>query len=118
MEYNYYRAKNLSMLGFSRLLKYSGINMGRTKLFEWMRKRGYLKAEGVNKNRPTQLSLDKGLFIEKESRIYKSNSYFIDLKVPMITRKGQSYFLNEILYKGDIENDQGSNKQNNKQIPE
>lgn len=111
MERSYYRARNLSMLGFSRLLKCSGIDMGRTKLFEWMRNRGYLRRDDRNNNIPTKLSIDKGLFTEKQSRIYKSNGYFEDVKVPMITRKGQSYFLTEILYKGDIENDKGNNKQ-------
>lgn len=84
----------------AKLLKQNGIDTGQNRLFEWMRNNGYLiKAQGSNRNMPTQRSMEMGLFQVKESTRIDGNGCNVVMKTPKVTGKGQMYFLNKFLEK-------------------
>ena len=78
----------------------NGVDMGQTRLFEWMRVNGYLmQSRGADWNAPTQRATDLGLFRIKESAVtHPGGSVFVG-KTPMVTGKGQQYFVNHFLGK-------------------
>ena len=84
----------------AKLLNQNGINIGRNRLFHFLRETGFLmKANGEDYNLPTQKSMDMGLMEIKE------NVYFKDSEEPKIsfttkiTSKGQEYFTSLFLGK-------------------
>lgn len=82
------------------ILKQNGVNIGQNRLFEWLRENGYLcKSFGERKNLPTQKALDMKLFEIKKGHITRSNGSLEETKTPMITGKGQIYFINKFLGK-------------------
>lgn len=83
------------------LLKQNGIDIGQGRLFEYLRNNGYLvKRKGSDYNMPTQKSMNLGLFEIKETPILRSTGSTIS-KTPKVTAKGQQYFINHFLKKGD-----------------
>lgn len=83
------------------LLKQNGINMGQGRLFDYLRSNGYLvKRKGSDYNMPTQKSMNLGLFEIKETPVMRSTGSTIS-KTPKVTAKGQKYFINHFLTKGD-----------------
>lgn len=80
----------------AKILKQNGINTGEKRLFSYLRKNGYLiKREGEDKNLPTQRSMELGIMQIKKTVITKSNGEVKVNKTPMITGKGQLYFINK-----------------------
>jgi len=84
----------------AKILKGNGVDIGQTRLFEWMRVNGYLmQSRGADWNAPTQRATDLGLFRIKESAVtHPGGSVFVG-KTPMVTGKGQQYFVNHFLGK-------------------
>jgi len=83
---------------FAKTLKQNGINTGEKRLFEWMRNNGYLiRAKGRDYNTPTQKSMDLELFEIKRTPINRSEGIIIK-KTPLLTGKGQNYFVKKFLY--------------------
>jgi anti-repressor protein len=80
---------------FSKLLKNDGIDIGQNKLFGWMRLNGYLISRGLRKNQPLQKYVERGLFIIKETIMHVDGEKKIQI-TPLITGKGQLYFLNKL----------------------
>jgi prophage antirepressor-like protein len=75
-------------------LKQNGVDIGQNRLFEWMRQNGYLCRErGENWNKPTQRSLDLGLFQLKESISLNPDGTTRIFNTAKVTGKGQCYFL-------------------------
>ncbi|HFN3272958.1 TPA: phage antirepressor KilAC domain-containing protein [Streptococcus pyogenes] len=82
----------------AKLLKQNGVNIGATRLFTWLRKHGYLiKRNGRDWNMPTQKSVELGLIRVKETSITHSDSHITVSKTPLVTGKGQQYFINKFL---------------------
>lgn len=82
----------------AKILRQNGISIGQNRLFGWMRDRGYLiKREGVDKNMPTQKSMDMGLFEIKETAISHADGHVTIQKTPKVTGKGQIYFINKFV---------------------
>lgn len=79
----------------AKLMKQNGVDIGEKRLFEWLRNEGYLIKCGSDKNRPTQRSMDMGLFKIKETAITRSNGTQISV-TSKVTGKGQVYFMNKI----------------------
>lgn len=82
----------------AKILKQNGINTGEKRLFEWMRTKGYLtKRRGKETSLPTQRSLEMGILeielVPYTRRCGTSDTY----KKPMVTVKGQQYFINKFL---------------------
>lgn len=88
----------ISVAELSNLMSQNGVEMGRNRLFEWLRVNGYLvKQKGPRRNLPTQRAIDLGILkmIEDPAKDYHGNP--VINKTTMVTPKGQQYFLNKFL---------------------
>lgn len=82
----------------AKLLRQNGIDTGRDRLFDWMRKNGYLiRQKGSSYNTPTQKSADLGILTTKETVIVHSDGSTEVKKTVKVTGKGQQYFINKFL---------------------
>lgn len=88
---------NITIGSLVKLLKQNGIQVGRNRLFDWLRENNYLISKGSDKNMPTQRSMEMGLFEVKEGTICKPNGEVTLTKTTTVTGKGQQYFINRIL---------------------
>lgn len=79
----------------AKIIKQNGVDMGQNRLFQWMRKNGYLVSrEGTDYNMPTQRAMNMGLFVIKETTINRADGHTSISKTPKVTGKGQVYFVN------------------------
>lgn len=79
----------------AKILKQNGINMGQNRLFERLRKDGYLiNRKGTDWNMPTQRSMDLGVMRIKETSVTHADGHVTVSKTPKVTGKGQVYFIN------------------------
>lgn len=81
----------------AKILKQNGYDTGQKRLFEQLRKEGYLIKNGSSKNLPTQRSMDMGLFEVKESAITNPDGSVRVTKTTKVTGKGQQYFINRYM---------------------
>lgn len=82
----------------AKLLKQNGVEIGQRRLFDWLRKNGYLiRRKGSDYNMPTQYSMEKKLFQIKETSIMHADGHVSISKTPKVTGKGQEYFINKFL---------------------
>ena len=82
----------------AKLLKQNGVDMGGKRLFHWLRTHGYLiKRNGRDRNMPTQKSVEMGLIRVKETSITHADGHITVSKTPLVTGKGQQYFINKFL---------------------
>lgn len=85
----------------AKLIKQNGYDIGATRLFAWMRDKGYLiSRKGTDWNMPTQKSMELGLFEIKETSISHSDGHVSINKTSKVTGKGQQYFINKFLRGG------------------
>lgn len=84
----------------AKLLKQNGYETGQKRLFEQLRKEGYLMKEGSSKNMPTQKAMDMGLFEVKEGSYVDANGCNVTTKTTKVTGKGQQYFIFRYLQRG------------------
>lgn len=82
---------------FAKILRQNGMDIGQNRLFDWLRKQGYLCTRGSMRNAPTQKSMDLGLFEVKERTITEPNGAVRTVRTTKITGKGQQYFINKFL---------------------
>lgn len=82
----------------AKLLKQNGKNIGQNRLFAYFRDNGYLiKRTGRDYNMPTQRSMERGWFTIKERTVQEPNGSISIKKTPLVTGKGQQYFINLFL---------------------
>ncbi len=87
---------NILIGELAKILKQNGHDIGQNRLFDWMRKNGYLiSRKGTGYNMPTQRSMDLGLFKIKESTVTHSDGHTTINKTTKVTGKGQVYFVNK-----------------------
>lgn len=89
----------ISIAELATLISQNGVDIGRNRLFDWLRANGYLvKQNGPRRNLPTQRSIDLGVLkmIEDPAKDYHGNP--VINKVTMVTPKGQQYFLKKFLF--------------------
>lgn len=78
------------------LLKQNGLNIGEKRLFERLRNDGHLvKRNGSSFNKPTQKSMDMGLFKLSEFTYTHNNGKPGIGLTPRVTGKGQRYFVDK-----------------------
>lgn len=88
----------------AKILKQNGVEIGQKRLFEWLRENGYLiKRKGADWNSPTQKAMEMDLFEVKETAITHSDGHVTISKTTKVTGKGQIYFTNKFLKKGETE---------------
>src|SRR5690606_15010770 len=84
----------------AKILRQNGIDIGRNRLFQWLRENGYLcRQRGEQYNLPTQYSMDLGLFEIKKRTINNPDGSVRVTRTPKVTGKGQIYFVNKFLKK-------------------
>lgn len=82
----------------AKLLRGNGVDIGQNRLFDWMRRHGYLISRySASRNMPTQRAMDMGLFRVKETSIQHSDGHVTINKTTKVTGKGQQYFINKFL---------------------
>lgn len=82
----------------AKILKQNGIDIGAKRLFDWMRRCGYLiKQKGMSFNMPTQKAMEKRLFEIKETVITHSDGHTSINKTIKVTGLGQIHFVNKFL---------------------
>lgn len=86
----------------AKVLRGNGVNVGQNRLFQILRKEGYLiSRKGVSYNMPTQKAMELRLFRIKETSITHADGHVTINKTPKVTGKGQQYFINKFL-EGEI----------------
>ena len=83
----------------AKLLKQNGAEVGQNRLFQWMRTHGYLLSAGSYHNRPSQRSMEMGLFKVDEWVGNKPTGEIITNFTVRVTGKGQQYFINKFINK-------------------
>lgn len=74
---------------FSKMMyEKHGINLGRNKMFDWLREKGYLIKFGREKNNPKQMYIEQGLFEVRPSIISRTIGDVENLTT-LVTGKGQ-----------------------------
>lgn len=81
----------------AKLLKQNGFHVGQNRLFEILRKEGFLIKSGSSKNTPTQKSMEMKLFEIKESTVTNPDGSIRTTKTPKATGRGQVYFINKFV---------------------
>lgn len=81
----------------AKLLKQKGVDIGEHRLYRFMREEGYLIKSGSEYNKPTQRSMDLGIFEIKTG--YRSGTGGVTklTYTSKVTGKGQIYFINKFL---------------------
>lgn len=82
----------------AKLLKQNGVDIGQNRLFERLRREGYLiRRNGTDYNMPTQKAMEQGLFEIKETVVSHADGHTSINKTPKVTGKGQLFFVNKFL---------------------
>lgn len=91
----------------AKILRQNGVEIGQKRLFEWLRKNGYLMKNGTSKNLPTQRSMEHGLFEVKEHVVVTPSGENKITRTTKVTPKGQIYFINKLLAENFAEEEEG-----------
>lgn len=86
----------------AKLICQNGVQIGQKRLFDWLRANGYLIKSGSSYNMPTQRYVEQGLFEIKESNLVNPDGSVRITRTPKVTGKGQVYFVNKFLSKGNV----------------
>lgn len=84
---------NILIRDMAKLLAQNGADIGGNRLFELLRRDGYLIKSGSDYNMPTQKAMELGLFFVKETPRIAKEGAVID-RTTKVTPKGQKYFIN------------------------
>lgn len=79
----------------AKLISQSGYPIGQNRFFAWLRTNGYLCSRGADYNMPTQKSREMNLIEIRIRTVTNPDGSVRETKTPVITGKGQIYFLNK-----------------------
>lgn len=89
-------SRNSILIGeLAKMLNQNGINIGQNRLFDRLRKDGYLGTKGEYYNLPTQKAMDMKIFEIKKRTINNPDGSIRVTKTTKVTGKGQIYFINK-----------------------
>jgi anti-repressor protein len=88
---------SISITTLAKLLKQNGADIGRNRLFAWLRNNNYLIKSGNDRNTPTQRSMELGLFEVREKTYFNDYGDTAISKSSRVTGKGQQYFISKFL---------------------
>lgn len=77
----------------ANILRQNGLDIGQNRLYERLREEGYLCKSGESWNRPTQRSMDLGLFEVIERTVQGPDDTPTVTLTTKVTGKGQQYFI-------------------------
>lgn len=87
----------------AKYMRQNGVNIGRDRLFKWLRNKGYLvNRQGREWNMPTQKSLNQGLMKIHCHLYYDSEGELKTSRQVVVTGKGLMYFINKFLHDGQL----------------
>ena len=92
----------------AKIIRQNGYEIGANRLFEYLRKEGYLCRAGSNRNMPTQRSMEAGWFEVKESVLENPDGSIRVVRTPKVTGKGQIYFVNKFLHPEAVRSESAS----------
>lgn len=81
----------------AKILNQNGVEIGQNRLFEDLRRKGFLIQRGESRNLPTQRAMDMRLMEIKERTVNNPDGSVRLTKTPKVTGKGQIYFVNYYL---------------------
>lgn len=85
----------------AKYMRQNGVNIGRDRLFKWLRGQGYLVSrKGREWNMPTQKSLNQGLMKVHCQMFYDSEGEMRTSRQVVVTGKGLLFFINKFLHDG------------------
>jgi anti-repressor protein len=93
---------NILIRDMAKLLAQNGADIGGNRLYEVLRRDGYLIKSGSDYNMPTQRAMELGLFFVKETPRIAKEGAVID-RTTKVTPKGQKYFINRYAPKKALE---------------
>lgn len=93
---------NILVRDLAKLLAQNGADIGGNRLYEVLRRDGYLIKSGSDYNMPTQRAMELGLFFVKETPRIAKEGAVID-RTTKVTPKGQKYFINRYAPKKALE---------------
>lgn len=83
---------------FAKFLQKNGVNTGEKRLYADLRRRGLIiKAEGRDKNKPSQYAMERGWFTVKEIAVAVPSGKTIAKTTTLITGKGRQYLMSVYL---------------------
>ena len=82
-------AQEITVADLAALLKKNGVEIGRDRLFAWMRNNKFLCSRGSDRNRPSYVSQVMGI-LTCHNTVAADGSPRLQ---PLVTPKGQTYFL-------------------------
>lgn len=85
----------------AKLISQRGFKVGQNRFFAWLREHGYLCSKGENYNMPTQKSREMNLIEIKIRTVANPDGSIRETKTPVITGKGQVYFVNKYIEKSN-----------------
>lgn len=98
--------EGLLIEGAAKYMRQNGVNIGRDRLFKWLRARGYLvNRKGREWNMATQKSLNQGLMKIHCQLYYDSEGELKTNRQVVVTGKGLMHFINKFLYEGQLKLD-------------
>ncbi len=86
------------------VLKQGGVEIGETRLFDWLRGNGYLYRQPGGRNLPTQKSLKLGVMELKKTVIVNAYGKSHVSVTPVITATGRAYFFDKVMEQKDVIN--------------
>lgn len=96
-------SKSSILIGeLAKILRQNAYEIGQNRLFDYLRKNGYLIKSGASRNMPTQRSMELGLFEIRERTISNPDGSIRIAKTTKVTGKGQLYFINQFLRREDV----------------
>ena len=91
-------SKTSIMIGdLAKIIRQNGVEIGQKRLFDWLRKNGYLMKNGTSKNLPTQRSMEHGWFEVNEHVVVTPSGENKITRTTKVTQNGQIYFINKLL---------------------
>ena len=86
-------SKSTILVGdLAKILKQNGVDIGQNRLFDYLRRNGYLISSGRRRNMPTQYSMDLELFEISQNAAISPRGVRLT-RTPKVTGKGQQYFV-------------------------
>lgn len=87
----------------AKYMRQNGVNIGRDRLFKWLRNQGYLiNRKGREWNMPTQRSIEQGLMKVHNSLHYDSEGELKSNRQVVVTGKGLLFYINKFLHDGQL----------------
>ena len=77
----------------AKMMRQNGVQVGQNRLFEWLRRDGFLGKTGSNYNVPTQMAMERGLFRIKETAVTHSDGHVTVNRTPKVTGRGQTVLI-------------------------